>query len=265
MLSGVYRARKNVPGTDFHHAKELWYPPASEITKPGRLNDVGQVMFYAANMPNTTLLELRPNAGETFTVLLARTKSRPLETLNIAFLGLERCLAPETRHFSDNDLFRRSEAFRRHIGESNYRKWLLIDDYLSSIFGELVPIGGVVAYKRTIALADLVFSAPTVDGVCYPSVATHDHGINLCLLPSKADEIFVPMEAWVVEIGTEALHPTTGEPLHEIRFVKRSKEIDARGLIEWMPPGMGLDPLEIARFTRRRISRLTELPRQATG
>lgn len=128
-----------------------------------------------------------------------------------------------------------------------------------------MPAGEDIRYKPTIALADLVFSAPTVDAICYPSVATHDHGINICLLPSKADEIFVPMEAWMIELGEEAFHPTTGEMLRKIRFIKRSEEIDASGAIEWMSPGVSLDSSEIARFARRRITPLTEPPRQATG
>ena len=78
-LSGIYRARKNPSGGEFTNAKQLWYPPASAVTKPGRLNGVGQVRLYAASMPNTTILELKPLAGDVFTILVARTKSEELD------------------------------------------------------------------------------------------------------------------------------------------------------------------------------------------
>ena len=66
------------------------------MIKPGRLNGVGQVRLYAASMPNTTTLELKPQVGNVFTILVARTKSGMAETItNIAFIGVERSLAPE--------------------------------------------------------------------------------------------------------------------------------------------------------------------------
>jgi len=84
--------------------------------------------------------------------------------------------------------------FRNWLGHANYKKWLLIDDYLSEIFATVVPDGEEHKYKPTIALANLLFSAPNLDAVMYPSVATADHGINVCTLPDKAHQLFSPLE-----------------------------------------------------------------------
>jgi hypothetical protein len=164
-LSGLYRSRPNRPGEIFSSASELWYPPADKVTRPSRLNGPGKVRFYGANMPNTALLELRPQPGNIFTVLIARTRSGTIETLNTSFVGLERSLAPEVHHLGNDDMFRRAPHFREHLGAINYKKWLLIDNYLSEIFGEPVAEGEDYKYKPTIALADMLFTAPKLDAV----------------------------------------------------------------------------------------------------
>jgi hypothetical protein len=214
-------------------------------------------------MPNTALLELRPKPGNIFTVLITRTRSGAVATLNTSFVGLERSLAPEVQHLGDDDTFRRASHFRRHLGAINYKKWLLIDDYLSEIFGGPVAEGEDYKYKPTIALADILFTAPKLDAVTYPSVATSDHGINICMAPEKADEFFVPFEAWMVRVDERALHPETGQVLHRVHFLNRSQEIGADGAIIWRPIGEGINPEEIMRFVRRRMSSLNQWPLSA--
>jgi hypothetical protein len=127
-------------------------------------------------MPNAALLELRPQPGNVFTVLLAGTRSEKVETLNVAFIGLERARAPEIQHLTERDMFRHATHFRNQLGPADYKKWLLIDDYLSEIFATVVPDGEEHKYKPTMALANLLFSAPNLDAVMYPSVAMADHG-----------------------------------------------------------------------------------------
>ena len=263
-LTGIYRARPNKPGEIFSSASQLWYPPAARVARPGRLNGIGQARFYGANMPNTALLELRPEPGNVFTVLIARTRSNKPETINVAFIGLERARAPDVQHLTDNDLFRHASHFHDHLGHANYKKWLLIDDYLSEIFGTIVPEGEEYKYKPTIALADLLFTAPNLDAVNYPSVATEAYGINVCMVPDKADQFFVPGDAWMVELGETAVHPQSGEKLQRIHFLRRSREIGADGIISWDAPGEGVNPDDIMRFARHRMGSLAGWPLPGT-
>jgi len=260
-LSGIYRARKNPDGTIYEHAKQLWYPDASFVKRPGRLNRSGQARLYAANMPNTAIYEQKLEVGQTYTVLLAGTRSGRIETLkNTLFIGIERSLAPEIASLTDSDIFRRSQGFRQSLGESGYKKWLLIDDFLSGILGKRIDEDQEEQYRLTIALADLLFSMPDLDLISYPSVATASHGINVCMTPEKADQLFMPVEAWIMSIDGTAKHPTTGEILHSIRFLRRSKMISLSGDIDWLPSGQGISTEEINRFVRGRIQTLSNAP-----
>ena len=108
--------------------------------------------------------------------------------------------------------------FRDQLGPANYKKRLLIDDYLSEIFAAVVPDGEEHKYKPTIALANLLFSAPNLDAVNYPSVATANHGINVCTLPDKADQLFSPLEAWMIRVGKPPYTPRQKNDLTESTF-----------------------------------------------
>jgi hypothetical protein len=261
-LSGVYRARKNSAGRDFSHARELWYPPSALITRPGRLNGIGESRLYAASMPNTAILELKPELGDLFTVLVARTKSREVETLqNIASIGIERSLAPEIRSLTPDDIFRTSPRIRERLGRSGYKKWLLIDDYLSCILGERIDDPDSDKYKLTAAFGSLLFESSDLSAITYPSVATHDHGLNICFLPERAYALLEPSEAWVIRIEGRAEHPEVTGPMHQTSFIKRSEEIGSDGIIRWLPLGIGLAEEEISRFVRRRMTALVTRPR----
>src|SRR5215831_9452831 len=52
------------------HCSLKWYPPATAVVRPSRLNGIGQVCFYGSNMPNAALLELRPQPRHVFTVVI---------------------------------------------------------------------------------------------------------------------------------------------------------------------------------------------------
>ena len=60
------------------------------VLSSGRLNKQGHIVFYAANMPNTAAIELRVKPGDMVTVLVARIRNGTFETLDTAFIGLER-------------------------------------------------------------------------------------------------------------------------------------------------------------------------------
>jgi hypothetical protein len=138
--------------------------------------------------------------------------------------------------------------------------WSRIDDYLSEIFATVVPDGEEPTYKPTIALANLLFSAPNFDAVMYPSVATADHAISICMLPDKADQLFSPLEAWMIAVAENALHPQTGKRLQKVQFLSRSHEIGPDGSITWRQAEEGINPGEIMRFVSHPIKPLDALP-----
>ena len=100
-------------------------------------------------------------------------------------------------------------------------------------------------YKPTIALANVLFTAPGLDAINYPSVASGDNGINVCMLPDKADQLFVPKEAWMIRLGERAAHPEKGAPIWRTDFLQRSKKIGPDGIIKWWAPGEGINQAEV--------------------
>ncbi len=264
LISGLYRARKN-DGASFENAAELWYPPAAFIKRPGRLNDVGQQRFYAASTPMTSIMELKPMVGDVFTILSAVTHSRAIEKMRVSFLGIERCKSWELEHLTSESFYRHSKQFRAAIGEANYKKWLLVDDCLSALLAEPVADDEGHKYKPTIALGNLLFACQFMDAVNYPSVATHDLGINICLSPERADALFTPSEAWMMRVEGVDAHPETGESLYRVRWLRRSSKIATDGTITWLADGIGFDPAEVQRFVRGRLESLSQPPKPLAG
>ncbi len=261
-LSGVYRARKNCTTQIFTNASDLWYPPSSVIKTYGRLNNVGQSLFYAAMGAETAFHELRPKIGEVITVLIARTKDDYALMERVPFVGIERSRSEALHHLRDEDIFRTSTKFRQQLGDNNYKKWLLIDDYLSFILGKEVLDSEDYLYKPSVAFANLLFSYPKLDAINYPSVLTQNHGINICMLPEKADFYFKPSEVWMIKVDGEDVHPVTKEKLPRIIFLRRSKHISPEGNIEWMQEGEGLTQEEIRRFIGgTKVENLSEFPK----
>jgi hypothetical protein len=259
-LKGLLRARRNPAGQLFTQATELWYPPAPLVTRPSRLNRPGRVLFYASSHPITAVRELRPVPGDVFTLLVGRPRNGAMQKMDVAFIGLERSRAPEVAHLKPADKFRTATHFRKALGEGNYRKWLLIDDYLSEIFAQPVVDGAEHLYKPTIALADILFSARNLDAVNYPSVATDAYGVNLCMLPEKADALLKPAEAWMLQAHEEGVHAENGEALLRVEILRRSHPIGADGVINWRTPSDGLEPPDIMRLAQGRIEPMRRLP-----
>ena len=261
-MSGVYRARKNSTTHIFENARDLWYPPSSVIKKYGRLNTVGQSLFYAAMGAETAFYELRPKIGDVITVLIARTKNDYALMERVPFVGIERSRSEALQHLRNEDTPRTSTKFRQQLGDNNYEKWLLIDDYLSFILGKKVLDSEDYLYKPSIAFANLLFSYPNLDSISYPSVLTQNYGINICMLPEKADFYFKPSEAWMIRIDRENAHPATNEKLLGITFLRRSRHIATEGNIEWMQEGEGLTQGEIRHFIgNTKIENLSEFPK----
>ena len=239
LLNGVFRARKNPASSPFDNTRDLWYPPASAITRRGRFNEEGESVFYACNKANGAFFELHPAVGDTMTLVIARTRESFVE-LPCAHIGLERCLAPELRRTREAALPRSSRNFNgflRAHGISN--RWLRVDDFLSEMAtGEFPPDLEEDKYKITNAISKILFGAPEVEALNYPSVATHLKCVNLCMKPEVADRYFVPAECWMVRIEEErdslpGLEPSEGQTFYRTTFLRKSLSIGEDGSIEW--------------------------------
>ncbi len=242
----VFRARRNNGEGPFERASELWYPPAHFVGR-GRFNAARQPMFYVANRFRAAVFEMRPQVGDIFSVLAVQ-KRRPLEVIVCAHIGMERCLAPEVTIGAQGRLLRDHPTMRRLFAEKGFAsRWLAIDRYLGDIAtAECGPGDEGDFYKPTNALARVLGAIPGVDVLQYPSVAVGMKAINLCMTPTKADELFSPSEAWMLKIEEhqDKLEGVTAENggYYAIRFIARSEPIGEHGRLYWRPVGNGLVP-----------------------
>lgn len=236
-LMGMYRARKNEKNQVFINVKDLWYPPESIIKNFGRLNEVRQSRFYAADTINASFYELNPTIDDIFTILTVRTKTGGYLTLSkVVFLGIENSKSDKLVCSSPTDKLRDNPTFINHIGNDNYKKWQLVDNYFHYIITQKVLPECEYKYKPTVALANRIFSNLSVDAINYPSVATNCYGINICMLRTKVDEYFIPSEVWMIRVVTKDIVKTaqkTEEILPRIEFLKKSSSISSKGEIEW--------------------------------
>lgn len=222
----------------------------------GRLNEEGKPAFYAANTPHTAMFEMRPEVGQLHTVLLARTLDSIPVSMRGPFLGVTQSLS------TDTDALRRriagaDAALRDKLGPGDYKKYELVDRWLTDAITQLVPPERSEMYKPTVALANLLFRAP-LDAISYPSVATAHNGTNVCIPPSLADRLFVPAEAWEFVIDHVIHHPETSKALYRVKAIRKSTSIAADGSISWGPPGVGVGAAEMEVFARDKLKSLSE-------
>lgn len=248
---GVYRARINIGEELFANVNELWYPPASVVSRRGRFNGVGESKFYCSNRLHAAIYEMRPQVGQLLTVLIAGTKSASTK-IECIHLGVHR-LREDQSITNGLEVGLRGDAdFLRSLDLLNIRqKWLMLDDYLTDIATGLYPVGEEEdRYKATLAAERFLGRVPTSAGLLYPSVAVAMSAINLCLPPQQADRLLFPSEAWMFRVvtGLEVVPP--GERIiggggHILKVERRSTAIHADGSIEWTPAASGFNPRDL--------------------
>lgn len=247
-LNGVFRARINPAGLEFGNTRELWYPPARSIVRRGRFNEVGQQVFYASNNAQGAIFEVQAPLGSTVTVLCCSTREDFVE-LRCAHIGLKRSVSPVAMHASHGSPLKNGRLQQALDSAGLSKKWQRIDEFLADMAtGRWPESEQQDQYKITNAIASVLMGAPDACGLNYPSVATTLNSINLCLPPSVADEIFVPLEAWTLRTE-ERVDRLSGldhtGPFFRTEFLRRSREIDSDGTIHWtdVEPGYPVEHL----------------------
>ncbi len=161
------------------------YPPP-HIVKLGRANQVGQPMFYCAAGEPAILFEMRARPGD-LVALSAWSTTTPLWMHNLGFhteslqrigttaMGSRQLLASPIPNES-----RRNARIRR---------------LLSHAFTESVPEGFEYRYKQSIAIQELLLSAPLEQpaaGTVYPSLQLKGEVDNAVILPEFVDRALKP-------------------------------------------------------------------------
>ena len=238
--SRAFRVRINENRELFTNTKELWHPPPQYIKAKGRVNDVGESVFYYSDSENTAVIEKRPELGDILTVLEAELVNSDKQPL-VMVLGIHEYTAQSNPNYGGTppqyDVKQKQFTDREGISKTNP----LLQAYLTEEFMRQVGLGNEHEYKITIAIAKILMNEPEllnedgsraegiiVDGFAYPSIASNNLGANVALRTDSADRLYKPVAATVyrVEEKRDETHYTVGK-------LKWSTSIEEDGTINW--------------------------------
>jgi len=226
------------------HRSLISYPPQESVNKRGRLNAVGQSLFYCS-------LPAHENEKDFDIGCLYECYVKPGDFYVIGEWTVDQPLLLSHMGFSHPDL---SGAFRAgqpwmNVEDSN-PMISHIGDWTSRVFTRAVSDGEEDQYGMSIALAKYCmrdFDEPSdgferASGVIYPSVATQFATDNIALLPCEVDRAVTLTKAWFVQIESvgkiqrEMLMSNIAEPVAEMRLKKLDTSFRCRdgGAIVWL-------------------------------
>lgn len=193
-MSACYRARINESHV-FQHVSELWYPPASAVTNPGRVNRTGNSVFYVASSQDTAILELRPEVGTRMTVLCCTLRDSRLRP-HVMDVGVSEFVGPHDPKVAGRLVEDTVDGVRKLETKEGLARNRRIRKFLCAELMRIVPPEDCTAYRVTQAIADIMLQSKRIDGLWYPSIALNHKGSNIALKPSSADRLLRPYLAW---------------------------------------------------------------------
>jgi hypothetical protein len=169
------------------HRSRLSYPPQRYVTQHGRLNAIGEVLFYGSvGQIGNSLYECRANTGDLFAMGCWRTT----RTLVLNQMG-----------YSSKDVDSRAPGRPRQTwingAPVDGTRDSLLHAWQSEVFTKNVARGEEWQYNLSIALARLALDGIKENedrnlpkefaGVLYPSISSKLYGNNVALRPSAVD------------------------------------------------------------------------------
>ena len=194
--SCIYRCRPNEEIDFFGLVDDLKYPPAKRILDFGRCNLPQQPVFYASEFEWNSFIELmhaldkrvpdNMNAPVTVGEWVLQQDLEMVVVLNpdnkgtmARYMSLFQSDFDEVINREPAEEIEGLRLFFHFIAEAYARS--AVDDQ--------------DVYKLTSAYSDIVFGMDRVDGIIYPSVQYHHHGINYALKPSVLDNKKITLSA----------------------------------------------------------------------
>lgn len=236
----VYRVRSNKDGKLFENVRDLWWPPPEAVKERGRLNRIGQSVFYCSDREDTAVLEKRPVQGEILTILecdLIDPEVQPFVTE----VGIHEYPGKFNPKYGgtpqDQDLQLKEFTRREGIQETNP----LLRNFLVSEFQKTVEPGRDYEYKITIAISDILLNEPelvdndgklvpgvSLDGLSYPSIAAESKGVNVALKTDAADRLYKAVSCRVSRVER-----VINAARYELAELISSESIADDGTINW--------------------------------
>lgn len=185
--SGLCRVRENFNGEIFSNTRQLWYPNFMEIEeekwKFGRCNDKGESIFYASSETDTSICEIQPENNSFITMISCKPTRTQLNAI-VQVIGVDRLSNIRDEY---RTIFRDHYNSLRETLGSDFDKNLLIDNFITEQFTQIVNKKEDWKYKISIAITKFFIEAPRVVGIIYPSIAANSKGANFAFKPEFAN------------------------------------------------------------------------------
>jgi len=149
------------------------YPPPETITKYGRLNDIGEPIFYAATARGVAFFELGTKAGDTMALSLWESTHEALLN-HVGFTDECSRALNSSRDLAEIYDFVRDT---KHFGDLNN----FVHSYLASKFAIRVQTGEEYKYKLTVAIGRKLLMGSLINGLLYPTIAMSANADNTAL------------------------------------------------------------------------------------
>lgn len=247
----IYRAVRAVT-KPFYKAR-ISYPPRDRVRVNGRLNRVGEAMFYGSfGNPSSCLLECQCAEGETFAVSTWKT-TKPV-ILN--HLGYSRQVMDEVK--TKRDLPNWAEY------EDDTERDALIRAWQARVFTRTVPEGQEHFYRLGIALCENALGSTLLGmpppspqrfaGIIYPAVAAWLLGDNVALLPSVVDTSMSLQEVMLLTVKSIIETPVADggkKTLYHLRATDFARAFRRDGRLVWNgeSTALSVSPWQIAGTT----------------
>lgn len=216
----VTRVMHSAPQTSFRarRADELWrhtrdlVAPPPKYARIGRFNRARKPVRYFASDPHTAVLELRPQAGEQFVILVQKFCAS--EQLAFAQFGLTKMptrTGPYAQLLYDNiqEGLAEEENILGYTNEHGIReKWLRQDTFFNELATQLYPENEAsLRYRITGLLGRQMLRMREAKGMFYPTAQNNYMAANIALPEKQAKKALLSVEAWLLEVGQEIEPP----------------------------------------------------------
>jgi hypothetical protein len=170
--TSLFRVRKNISDKLFKEAKDLSYPPAN-MTPFGRVNLIGNPVYYCSDNSTTAILESKPEVGDFITL----TESTLLKSIIVAVIG-------------DNSRYDSLST----VGENLKLFYEMTARFTDS------NVSDETEYLFSATLANVILSDKIYSGLLYPSIYSRSQADNIALSIDNLENILLFKKATQFEI-----------------------------------------------------------------
>jgi RES domain-containing protein len=169
----VFRVRKVENLNQQFDSDSVWCPPPEFVNEVGRVNDIGERIFYGAFDPLTAIMETQVKTDDSF--LLSIYFLKPFENNDKTSIVVNTPLPSKS---TENDLYPKGYSY-------------ILSNFMVEEFTRNVNDTNKYHYKTTCALSKLLFGTNNKDSIIYPSVRNHDKGDIAIKEESARERLFL--------------------------------------------------------------------------